>query len=73
MRNIWGLPYENAELLKDMIAGQLTQDDTEKLEYFYLVRKNNILHIQCNVYNITQNPQILLSIIKKLDDLVSIS
>ena len=45
------LQYGNAELLKDMIAGQLTQDDTEKLEYFYFVRKNNILHIQCNVYN----------------------
>ena len=45
------LQYENAELLKDMIAGQLTQDDTEMLEYFYLLRKNNILHIQCNVYN----------------------
>ena len=45
------LQYENAELLKDMIAGQLTQDDTEKLEYFYFVRKNNIFYIQCNVYN----------------------
>lgn len=45
------LQYENAELLKDMIRGQLTQDDTEMLEYFYLLRKNNILHIQCDVYN----------------------
>lgn len=45
------LQYENAQLLKDMAAAQLTKDDTVKLEYIYFVRPNNIIHIQCNVYD----------------------
>lgn len=45
------LRYENAQDIQDTIADELKQPDTTKLEYSYFRRKNNILHIQCNVYN----------------------
>ena len=43
--------YENAQVLKDMIANELEQPDTVKLEYSYFVRKNNIMYIQCDRYD----------------------
>lgn len=45
------LDYKNSQKLKDIIAGELTQSDTTKLEYSYFIRQNRILHIQCNVYS----------------------
>lgn len=45
------LTYKNAQDIKDAAAKELTQSDTAKLEYFYYIRKNNILHMQCNVYS----------------------
>lgn len=45
------LSFKNAQSIKDAIADELTQSDTTKLEYTYFIRKNHILHIQCNVYN----------------------
>lgn len=45
------LSYKNSQNIKDMIANELKQSDTTKLEYSYYVRKNNVLHIQCNVYS----------------------
>ena len=45
------LSYKNAQSIKNMIAYELKESDTTKLEYSYFVRKNNILHIQCNVYS----------------------
>lgn len=45
------LSYKNAQNIKDTIAGELRQSDTTKLEYIYFIRENNIIHIQCNVYN----------------------
>lgn len=44
------LNFINAQEIKDRIAGELTESDTIKLEYKYFKRKNNILHIQCNVH-----------------------
>ena len=43
--------FTNAQTLKEAIADELWQPDTEELEYSYFKRKNNILHIQCNVYS----------------------
>lgn len=43
--------FTNSRKIKTMIADELTQSDTTKLEYSYFIRKNNIVHIQCNVYN----------------------
>lgn len=45
------LSFKNAQSIKNAIADELTQPDTTKLEYTYFIRKNHILHIQCNVYN----------------------
>ncbi len=45
------LNYKNSQTIKDKIANELKQSDTTKLEYSYLIRKNNILHIQCDVYS----------------------
>ena len=45
------LSYKNSQNIKDMIANELKQSDATKLEYSYYVRKNNVLHIQCNVYS----------------------
>ena len=39
--------FTNAQALKEAIADELWQPDTEELEYSYFKRKNNILHIQC--------------------------
>lgn len=43
--------YKNSKSIKDEIVGELRQDDTIKLEFSYFVRKNGIMHIQCNAYN----------------------
>lgn len=45
------LKYKNSQEIKDTISNKLKQSDTTKLEYTYFKRKNNILHIQCNVYH----------------------
>ena len=45
------LSYENAQAIKDAIENELRQPDTAELEYIYFRRKNNVLHIQCNVYS----------------------
>lgn len=42
------LQYENAQALKDMIADRVSGYYTETLKFSYFVRKNNLLHIQCN-------------------------
>ncbi|MDE6750405.1 MAG: hypothetical protein K2K21_15310 [Lachnospiraceae bacterium] len=44
------LKFINAQEIKDRIADELTESDTIELEYTYFKRKNNILHIQCNVH-----------------------
>lgn len=44
------LKFINAQKIKDRIADKLTESDTIELEYKYFKRKNNILHIQCNVH-----------------------
>lgn len=44
------LNFINAQDIKDRIADKLTESDTIELEYKYFKRKNNILHIQCNVH-----------------------
>lgn len=45
------LSYENAQAIKDAIENELRQPDTTELTYTYFGRKNNVLHIQCNVYS----------------------
>lgn len=45
------LSYENAQAIKDAIEKELRQPDTIELTYAYYRRKNNVLHIQCNVYS----------------------
>lgn len=42
--------FTNAQEIKDRIAEKLTESDTAELEYRYFKRKNNILHIQCNIH-----------------------
>lgn len=45
------LTYENALAIKDRIDGKWMQPDTELLKYSYYIRKNGIMHIQCDVYS----------------------
>lgn len=42
------LTYENAQKVKDAIAETLTKGDTVELNYIYFMRKNGIMHIQCD-------------------------
>ncbi len=43
------LAFQNAQTVKDKIGTEMRQSDTISLEYSYYIRKNGIMHIQCDV------------------------
>ena len=45
------LTYRNAQAVKDKIDRELRKSDTVSLEYSYYIRKNGIIHIQCDVHD----------------------
>ncbi len=45
------LTYQNAKTVKDKIDRELRKNDTVFLKYSYYIRKNGIMHIQCDVYD----------------------
>ncbi len=48
------LAFQNAQTVKDKIGTELRQSDTISLEYSYYIRKNGIMHIQCDVQDAVQ-------------------